>query len=305
MTEIMATRLSKSFSQIMAESASHNPSLLVRIYPVGAIEPPIELKDQPLLVGRDSQCSLTLSDDSVSRRHALIEPIKNGFLLSDLDSTNGTYVNEQRIEQSTCLIAGDRVRFGNQIFKFLSTDRIESEYHEVIFKMMTTDGLTSAHNKRYLLELLERELHQSRRADVPLCAMMLDLDHFKSINDTYGHLAGDAVLVEFARRAKAALRCGDLFARYGGEEFAAVLTRTSLDDALQIAERIRESICVIPVEFENHSIAVTVSIGVCYEARVQSDHPRDLLAKADVQLYAAKNGGRNQVRACESPAATN
>ncbi len=293
MNEILATRMSPSCGAPRIDASG--PSLLVRIYPVNGIEQPLELKREPISIGRDASCSLPLCDDSVSRRHAMIEPQGDGHLVTDLGSTNGTYVNERRIEGSQPLAAGDRLRFGNQIFKYLSSDRIEAQYHEVVFKLMTTDGLTSVHNKRYLLETLERERAQSRRAGTPLCLLMMDLDKFKSINDTHGHLAGDAVLVEFSRRAKSALRSGDLLARYGGEEFAMLLTRTDLHDAVQVAERVRQLVAASAVEFEGVSIPITVSIGLCCDDH-RAPEPRDLLSLADEQLYVAKNSGRNQVR---------
>lgn len=298
MTEFVATRFSKSSGLHKVEPATS--SLLVQIYPVNRIEPPMELANEPLLVGRDTNCSLSLSDDSVSRRHAIIEPNGDGHLVTDLQSTNGTYINEQRMFETHRLASGDRVRFGNQIFKYLSADCAEAHYHEVIFDLMTTDGLTGVHNKRYLLETLDREVQQSRRAGSPLCVMMLDLDKFKSVNDTFGHLAGDAVLIEFARRAKSALRGGDLLARYGGEEFAMVLTRTELKDAVQIAERIRESTAAEPVEFEEHRIPITVSIGISCGCGAPERDFRDLLADADEHLYTAKQSGRNQVRYLQS-----
>ena len=226
----------------------------------------------------------------------MIEPNGHGHLVTDLQSTNGTYVNEERALEARRLATGDRVRFGNQIFKYLSADCVEARYHEVIFELMTTDGLTGVHNKRYLLETLDREVQQSRRSGTPLCVMMLDLDKFKVVNDTFGHLAGDAVLVEFARRAKSELRGGDLLARYGGEEFAMVLTRTELKDAVQVAERIRQSTAAEPVEFEEYSIPITVSIGICCDHDLQDRDSRDLLVSADEQLYIAKQSGRNQVR---------
>lgn len=294
--ETLATRFSHSVGKAHGGGNASAPCMLVRIYPVAGVEEPIELTAEPQLVGRDVLCSLQLNDDSVSRRHAILERVDDKCLVADLNSTNGTYVNEQRITGSHALAAGDRVRFGNQIFKFLSADGIEAQYHEVVFKMMTTDGLTGAYNKRYFLETLERELQQSRRSVSPLCVMMLDLDKFKAVNDTHGHLAGDAVLVEFARRAQGVLRSGELLARYGGEEFIMLLTRTSLEEAVQVAERVRQAISAAPVSFANKSIPVTVSIGVsCFNGRLHTSATQ-LLAQADELLYEAKRKGRNRVQ---------
>lgn len=301
-----STRCSASCG--VAHPVSDGPAMLVRIYPVDGPEPPVELGEQSTLVGRDHHCTLVLPDDSVSRRHALIECLNGRYLLSDPGSTNGTYVNEIRINGSHELKAGDRIRFGNQIFKFLSSDRLEAQYHEVIFRIMTTDGLTSAFNRRYLMETLERDLQQSHQTNTSLSLLMMDLDRFKSINDQFGHLAGDAVLVEFARRTRSLLRSGDFLARYGGEEFAVVLGRTGLAEALQTAERIRERIEAEPVLFEDQIIPITVSVGVvCHDPNAdafglpcceQTCDAVSLLAEADRLLYAAKKSGRNQVQWC-------
>ncbi|MBS0201614.1 MAG: GGDEF domain-containing protein [Planctomycetes bacterium] len=293
MTDILTTRFSNSIGAVLAQSAAR--CMLVRIYPVKEIEPPLVLGSEQVLVGRDSSCSLPLYDDSVSRRHAMIESVGQSHLVTDLGSTNGTFVNEQCLHEPRLLRAGDRVRFGNQIFKYLSADRIEAQYHEVVFHLMTTDGLTTVHNKRYFLETLEREFEQSTRAGSPLCVVMMDLDKFKFINDTHGHLAGDAVLVEFAQRAKSVLRSGDLLARYGGEEFALLMTRTSLADAIQVAERIRQVAAATPIDFEEHAISVTVSLGLSCLTPHRACKPADMLARADEQLYLAKRSGRNQV----------
>lgn len=178
MLQLRATRFSRSFS---AALSSDTGSCLVRIYPLQGIEQPVELDGKPLLIGRDECCSLTLSDDSVSRRHAVIEPVDETHVVRDLESLNGTFVNEKRVVECERLMSGDRVRFGNQIFKYLNSDRIEGQYYEVVFKMMTTDGLTSVYNKRYFLETLDREISLARRSDSSLCVVMLDLDRFKSI----------------------------------------------------------------------------------------------------------------------------
>jgi diguanylate cyclase (GGDEF)-like protein len=186
------------------------------------------------------------------------------------------------------------VRFGNQIFKYLASDALESQYHECVFRIVTTDGLTGAYNKRYLLDALERELHRLQRDTAPVTLMLLDLDKFKSINDTYGHLAGDAVLVEFARRAQAELRGGEIFARYGGEEFAVLAPRTTVAAACQVAERVRAAVAAAPILFESQAIPLTTSIGVAGTTDAATAGS-ELLATADARLYRAKDSGRNQV----------
>lgn len=294
MSNLLATRLSASFPAPVAPAQSS--CLLVRIYPVDGIEKPLELSDESLVIGRDDRSSLQLIDDSVSRRHASIEYEEGLHLVCDLGSTNGTFVNERRLSGRVSLNNGDRVRFGNQIFKYLKSDEIEGQYHELVFKMMTTDGLTSVHNKRYFLETLDREITLATRSGTSLCVMLMDLDHFKSVNDTYGHLAGDAVLVEFARRARSVLRSGELLARYGGEEFAMIMTRSSLADGVAVAERVRRVTEALPVFVDSNSIAVTVSIGVhCFDGQSQATST-ELIDAADELMYQAKRLGRNQVQ---------
>jgi diguanylate cyclase (GGDEF)-like protein len=269
--------------------------MLVQIYPIQGPEHPVELGKRSILVGRDLSCDLTLADDSVSRRHAIIEPQGTTHLVSDLGSTNGTFINDEALTSPHLLQEGDRVRFGNQIFKYVSADKIEAQYHEIVFKLMTTDGLTSVYNKRYLLETLDREFEQAKRSKSPLAVLMMDLDKFKSINDTHGHLAGDQVLIEFARRAKETVRATDLLARYGGEEFAVLMADTTLADAHLVAERIREVVAAEPVVFENKIIPITVSIGLAIYTGESDTDPDDLLQRADEWLYQAKQSGRNRV----------
>ena len=292
--ELCPTRLSESIEAALA--AISTSSLLVHIYPVSGIEKPVDLNNRSILLGRDPQCGLRMTDDSVSRRHARIEADGAAHQIVDLGSTNGTYVNDKKIEQVQVLQNGDRIRLGNQIFKYLNSDELEGQYHEVVYKLMTTDGLTSLVNKRYFQETLEREVHLARRSEAPLSVLMVDLDHFKSINDSFGHLTGDAVLVEFSRRARSVLRSGELLSRYGGEEFSMMLTRTTITEAVSAAERIRQAVSSQPIQTESHVIPLTVSIGVhCYDGLEEIDADQ-LLASADEMLYLAKKRGRNQVQ---------
>lgn len=289
---MLETRISNSFCTV--PNVEIQSALLVRIYPQKGIGEPFELSGRCLSVGRDD-CDLKLVDDSVSRRHAMID-WKNGcHILADMASTNGTFVNENRITQQELRI-GDRIRFGNQIFKYLSNHDIESQYHEVVYKIMTTDGLTQAYNKRYFLESLERELEHSQRSGDPLSVMILDLDHFKSVNDTYGHLAGDVVLSETARLTRSVLRSGEIFARFGGEEFVILCSRTTAQHAAIAAERVRAAIAAKPIEFESHFISVTASIGISTSSNEKHITSRELLEDADNCLYVAKNSGRNQIQ---------
>jgi diguanylate cyclase (GGDEF)-like protein len=289
---ISATRLSNTL--FTTPVIARQSAVMVRIHPHKEIGQPFELSDSPLVVGREG-CEITLPDDAVSRRHARIEWIDGSHRLFDLGSTNGTYVNECRITQA-CLQVGDRLRFGHQIFKYLTSESVESQYHDVVYKIMTTDGLTQVYNKQYFLESLNREMENCQRSQDSLCVMLMDLDHFKSVNDTYGHLAGDAVLAEFARRAKSVLRGGEILARYGGEEFAILCTRATARDAIAAAERVRSAANSQPVTFDSQIIPITVSIGgSCYEGGTPLSAAR-LIEEADQWLYVAKQSGRDQVQ---------
>jgi len=235
-----------------------------------------------------------VNDNSVSRMHAAIEPTPLGYVVSDLGSTNGTYVNEQRIT-TQLLAAGDRVRTGNHIFKFLSADHVEAQYHETIYSMMTRDGLTGAYNKRYLMDVLTREIERSQRHQRPLSLVMMDIDHFKSINDKNGHLAGDEVLQEFCRRIMEILRMDEVFARYGGEEFSLVMGEARLSGAATTADRCRRLIEETPFNTSAGVIRATASFGVAQVCGAGAVTPEELIAAADAKLYEAKHSGRNQV----------
>lgn len=161
-------------------------------------------------------------------------------------------------------------------------------------QLAITDGLTQIANRRHFDERIQEELDRSRRYGRPLVLLLLDIDHFKKVNDTYGHPAGDAVLRRVADVCRASTRTLDLVARFGGEEFAMLLPETDVPGALQLAERIREEIAALPVSYGRHVIQVTASIGLA--ATQNGDRGCDqLLKSADEMLYAAKQGGRNRV----------
>src|SRR5690606_3188696 len=214
------------------------------------------------------------------------------WLAIDDKSTNGTYVNEHQVPEAE-LRTNDRIKVGPTIFKYLSGADAEAKYHETIYKMTIVDGLTQIHNKRYLMETLEREIPRARRHMRPLAVVMFDIDHFKHINDNFGHLAGDFVLKELAHLVKSRLRPDDIIGRYGGEEFCAVLPETALAGAGSIAEDLRRRVEERQFTFEGETMPVTVSLG-CSE--LGGDMDVLLLVKcADERLYDAKRSGRNRV----------
>jgi diguanylate cyclase (GGDEF)-like protein len=270
---------------------------LVNLHPPGPdIGRRIPLLSTQYIVGRDSEAGFVVSRSSVSRQHARIYVEDEGnWWVEDLGSTNGTFVNEVRLSRPQQLVDSDQVRFGDAIYKFLSGSNIESAYHEAIHNMAIQDGMTGIHNKRYFSEFLEREIAVSQRHSHPLTLVMFDVDHFKKVNDSHGHLAGDAVLKDLAARIRPRIRREDLFARYGGEEFACVLPSTALAGGIVFAEHLRTIIEERPCAFDALLIPFTISLGVTtlhHETGVDAD---GLIKRADENLYTAKRSGRNKV----------
>ena len=253
------------------------------------------LDKDKMRVGRDRDNDIVLNSDSVSRRHARFEHRDGHLFVVDLDSTNGTFVNDGT-EPSTHaqLRKGDQIKIGDTIFKYLSGSDVESQYHETIFNMTIKDGLTDISNKRQLDNVMAKEISRAQRHERPLSLLMIDIDHFKDVNDTYGHLAGDSVLKDLAAILQKRLRPDDEVARYGGEEFAAILPETPVGGAAKIAEDLRRLVEQHDFVVEGEHIRVTISIGAAELGRGQTMN--QFYKAADEALYEAKRGGRNQVR---------
>jgi diguanylate cyclase (GGDEF)-like protein len=269
-------------------------AVLVQLYPPGPnLGRRFTLTGTEHVVGRLPELDVSVEEDGVSRQHARLRKQVDQWALEDLGSTNGSFVNDERITHRV-LRDGDMLRFGTAILRFLFGSNIEANYHEEIYKMSILDGLTGAHNKRYFLEFMEREMARARRHASSLSLMMFDIDHFKKVNDTHGHLAGDAVLKELGKRLAPEVRREDLLARYGGEEFAVVLVSTSLRRAMDFAEEMRQLVEREPFRTDTVTLPVTVSIGVA-ELDQSMRTPEDLIGKCDGHLYTAKRQGRNRV----------
>ena len=247
----------------------------------------------PLMIGRDPGNRIVVDSADVSRQHALLAPDADGWTISDLGSTNGTHVNDEVIQGEHRLVSGDFIKVSGSIFKYLDGGNVESQFFDAIYRMTIYDGLTQVHNRRYLVEFLEREMARSRRHHRPLCLAMLDIDHFKAINDTYGHLAGDAVLRAIAARVVQMVRREQLFARYGGEEFTLVLPEVDTPSGWIFCERICRAVASEPFQVVGGQIDVTVSIGLAdFQPEMSSEA---FVQAADEALYRAKRAGRNRV----------
>jgi two-component system, cell cycle response regulator len=248
-------------------------------------------------IGRGRDASLCLADAGVSRLHCAIRRDERGrYFLDDLTSTNGTFLNGARVDTAE-LGASDRFQVGAEVvFQFSFFDAAEEGIVKQLYESATRDPLTRALNRRAFQDRLLAEISYAGRHRDGLVAILLDIDHFKSINDTYGHAAGDAVLRDVAAAISSTLRTEDVFARYGGEEFVLIGRGLSLSNGAKLAERIRALVESSEFVVSPYRLRVTLSAGVAELSEVQTDTLGDkLLQLADTRLYAAKGGGRNRV----------
>jgi diguanylate cyclase (GGDEF)-like protein len=245
-------------------------------------------------IGRGPDNTIVCDMDNVSRAHCKIYAGAGGNYIEDMGSTNGTFVNDEELASRRKLKNGDLVKVGGVIFKFIDGDNIEQLYYEEIYRMAIIDGLTQIYNKRFFLEFLEREMARCQRYSRPLTLIMFDIDHFKRVNDDFGHLAGDYVLKRLADLiSKKNIRKEECFARYGGEEFGIVLPDTTSERGIILAEKIRAMTEETKYEFEDNNIPITVSMGVAQLSR--GDTTEAFIQRADAKLYEGKQGGRNRV----------
>jgi diguanylate cyclase (GGDEF)-like protein len=258
-----------------------------------------ELGDQEVVVGRSPDVELQINHRSISRQHCRIWREASGYRIRDLDSTNKTFLNEQPILEAE-LRDGDHIGVGDSILKFMEQGSVEARYHEELYQLATSDPLTGLYNRRQFQELVEKEILRATRHLRTLSLALVDIDHFKPVNDRYGHPAGDGVIRGVAQLLRHNARADQLIARIGGEEFALVYAEQSLVEATESAERIRRAIEASPFELGGVRTTVTVSIGLAQWRRGMSSLS-DLMRAADEQLYRAKQSGRNRVCRVDAP----
>jgi len=249
-----------------------------------------------IVLGRSPQCDVQLDEEGVSRRHAMLERTVEGVVqIVDLESRNGTFVNGEPVSRET-LRDGDKIQIGGTtILKFSYQDELDEALQRNLYDSATRDPLTRASNKRGFEESFSKEFAFARRHGRVLSVIALDVDHFKRVNDTHGHAAGDAVLRRLAEVVSAGIRCEDVFARVGGEEFVVLLRDITLADSFECADRLRRSVERADFETDGRRIPVTISVGVAtLVPSVHTSHGA-LLEAADKALYEAKSSGRNRV----------
>lgn len=249
-----------------------------------------------VLIGRASTCDVVLPDPGVSRTHARLVLESSRYVVEDLGSKNGTFLDGDKITKQG-IAYGQTIQIGPHVlirFDMLST--VEESLSRQLYESSMRDPLTKTYNRRHLVERLLAEIAFAMRHGTELSLVMFDFDHFKRVNDTHGHGAGDAVLKEGTQRVSSALRVEDVLARIGGEEFAVALRGIGADNAVACAERVRAAIASCPILHDGVSIAATASFGVATLSECDKPvTPDQLFTLADRRLYEAKRLGRNRV----------
>jgi diguanylate cyclase (GGDEF)-like protein len=252
-------------------------------------------------LGRSQQCGFRVFGMGVSRVHAKIVQLKDGGLeIRDQNSSNGTFVNDQRIEQCA-LNNGDRIRLGDTlVLKFTMQDELEEIAQQQLYEAAMRDALTGAHNRRYFEEELVRAVSHAARHASALSLVLLDIDYFKNVNDTFGHQAGDMVLQSVAAHCRSTMRNEDVLCRVGGEEFAVIARSIPVDRAVLLAERLRARVAGERFKCGANDVTLTLSLGVASYAKGALGDAQAIVAAADRALYRAKESGRNRVCAVDA-----
>jgi diguanylate cyclase (GGDEF)-like protein len=269
---------------------------LVQIYPAGdKLGQRYVLGDKPIIIGRRDDSEIAINDHAVSRQHARIQRNSEGISVSDLASTNGTFINDRPVKGTEVIRDGDYLRIGGYIFRFLAGGNLESQYHEEIYRLTIIDALTQIHNRRYLLDQLERELIRARRHSRSLTLVMFDIDGIKAINEKYGHLAGDYAIRELATQVRKIVGPENVFARYGGDEFAVVLVESQIADACVFAEKMRDMIERHPFQIEKQGFKLTLSIGIAGVSFGSAATTEKIIQVTTQRMLAAKQLGGNRL----------
>jgi two-component system, cell cycle response regulator len=254
-----------------------------------------KLTRQRMVVGRSATADIRMLDDGVSREHCEVLLENGKVVVHDLGSTNGTFCRGARVDRQE-LADGDKILVGTgTVLKFTYHDSMDEVFQRQMFESVLRDDLTKAFNRKYFLDRVESEYAYAVRHDAPASLVAIDIDHFKAVNDTHGHAAGDHVLAELAAAVHATIRVEDVFARIGGEEFSVLCRGADLMQGKIVGERIRYAVEHRTFVHENNAIPLTVSVGVVSVPTQSVRDANEFMAAADQMLYEAKRAGRNRV----------
>ncbi|MBN2803614.1 MAG: diguanylate cyclase [Deltaproteobacteria bacterium] len=295
-TRELTIKLDRDTMNVMLESQKRvvHPSIIV-VQGVDRGES-VLIDKTPLIMGRSDTCDLIIRDDGISRIHAQI--IKEGerYIIEDQGSTNGIFFGNKRVERHV-LSEGDKVLVGRRtILKFDMQDTFDKKYQDEMYESAVRDGLTGVFNRKHFNERIVSELSFSLRHKSSLSVLIFDLDHFKRVNDNFGHQVGDEVLIQVSAKIHKILREEDFFARYGGEEFVVLARDIGFKGSVALGERIRQIIQDLKILTpEGIRVPVTLSIGVATVDEGKSISIEQFIQIADENLYKAKENGRNRV----------
>jgi diguanylate cyclase (GGDEF)-like protein len=255
----------------------------------------IDIDRRPVVIGRSEDADLVIPHSSVSRKHCELWRDGDRYRVRDLKATNSTRVNDVAIDE-TELADGDHIAIGDCLLKFIHPSSVEARYHAAIHLQATNDALTELPNRRHFVEAVDKLIVRATRLGTTIAMCIVDVDHFKKINDDYGHIAGDDALREVALVLRRFVRPEDIAARIGGEEFAVVLADCSAEEAVaRFAEPLRAAVEQTPFVFSGQPRQITVSVGICGLSATRSTRSA-LMQGADAALYQAKDEARNCVR---------
>lgn len=283
-----------STHRVSAEMIVRDRGLLVRIDAVNAGQV-FTMNTHEFTMGRHPDNQGCVDDQGISRYHAKIVRDNAEYTIEDLNSSNGTYVNGVAVQRAE-LKNGDTLQLGPRVsFRFSLASSAEERVMRQLYESSVKDPMTRIFNRQYFDAQLTSELSFAVRHHSELSLLVVDIDFFKKVNDTHGHLAGDAVLRSVAALLQAQLRTEDTLARYGGEEFVVLLRGVAPNDAIRAAERLRIAVENAAIYHGDQRIPVTLSIGCSSVSDCTEASPEMLIDAADQRMYAAKRGGRNRV----------
>ena len=281
-----------SDNTIHFEQMVTHPHLIV-LYPQNEFAQ-IPLERGTVVLGRGQDADIRFEDELVSRRHCALSFDGSSVTVEDLGSTNGTFVDGNFVHKQI-LDSDNRLQIGKMVLKVAYKDPSEEAFSREIYEAATTDSLTGLLNRQAFMDRSAGELVYARRNNTFVHVMMIDVDNFKRVNDTWGHQCGDLILKEVARLLNDEKRDSDLLSRYGGEEFLLLMNGISPDDAKKRAEKLRTTIEQHIFSWMDTIIPVTISIGISSRQGFAIEQINEFIAESDKLLYVAKDCGRNQV----------